>query len=1106
MPPAMSSGIAIREIGFILILLVSFAQAVDYELHRHDTISANWNGNVILTSRDYLEQLNFVTRKASYTLQEATEHLLHFGALLRARILDTFGSLLYDYYDDFNIAEVEALRKVYRKILERQYDVFDLVPGILRKPDTRPSRICAEIYDRVTESCLRSSASVCRRIRKHHDLPHLDDRHTPALNATYRMYRLSKVSKQYPRGFSLATLLRLLQRQVLTITPNLLSGLFYNVRYDSYDDDVRLAERELIRHFREISMTNEISVLSTEELRNFHTMNSFLKYYVSTYAEKFADDDLKKYALLIARSITDDVGIIDENIYLLGNVYENGMIHVKYLFDLVLPDDVLEKDVVEAKKYLVTKLNKFKVVEKYLRVQRYQQVTPAQLTMEITRQLIDIDFAKSIATSLRMHASFWRRSRMIESLEELLELFDTYENLRQVPRYRHMMQKIDKIKENLRDMKNVRIEILCNAPRACLRMGLQLVLYCKLISSSIKDSIKDFLHMSDVCVNLVYMIEESQNSMKIPFSVSKNVSTLFQTTGMVEVTPTHSTIEFGNHSLSESEETAESEVSNETKEVTTRTSSEENSEFTSTMAMTTPRTTIEHMTTTRQEESTTAATMSITAAETTTPSSTTITTLPTTTTTLPTTEFSATTLPATTTTLFTTTTTLSTTTTSPATTTTILPTTTTASPTTTTTILPTTTTASPTTTTTILPTTTTASPTTTTTTLPTTTSTMLPTTSTTTSSPATTTSLVLTAEQPTVVVKIERTKVRKVHVPYSKDEVTKPSTVSITTPAARSCESIECISKHSSEGTGESGETTTLLSTTPISSLETARATSSKPTIHQNFVSESTASSTTEMSEAPVTKGDKEDCIKSCLKDCKEGVKNESVEGEGGSERSCEISCDSVTEDCNGADSKPPSKDSSEVSSSECGTDVDRSCECATKEERNDECVTLCPSAAAESSSCGSDCATSTEVSTMPTIGITFERNRTRIMCEIRDPHHHRQLKRLAKMRAISTAAATVVTSRHQGRIMSKKMYNLDTKMPYFKSRTRYSRKRPSLDGRLSGTNKSQRQREQIKSRKQLARKLSGKMSRKTAVHRTRGSTSFQIKRISEKGAKSISA
>ncbi|XP_011706725.1 PREDICTED: integumentary mucin A.1-like, partial [Wasmannia auropunctata] len=241
------------------------------------------------------------------------------------------------------------------------------------------------------------------------------------------------------------------------------------------------------------------------------------------------------------------------------------------------------------------------------------------------------------------------------------------------------------------------------------------------------------------------------------------------------------------------------------------------------MAMTTPRTTIEHMTTTRQEESTTAATMSITAAETTTPSSTTITTLPTTTTTLPTTEFSATTLPATTTTLFTTTTTLSTTTTSPA------------------------------TTTTILPTTTTASPTTTTTTLPTTTSTMLPTTSTTTSSPATTTSLVLTAEQPTVVVKIERTKVRKVHVPYSKDEVTKPSTVSITTPAARSCESIECISKHSSEGTGESGETTTLLSTTPISSLETARATSSKPTIHQDFVSESTASSTTEMSEAPVT-------------------------------------------------------------------------------------------------------------------------------------------------------------------------------------------------------------------------------------------------------------
>ncbi|TGZ50778.1 Zonadhesin [Temnothorax longispinosus] len=516
----MSSRTAVRGIEFTLtLLLVSSAQAVNYEAHRHDVIVANEDDNIILTTRDFLEQLNFVAPKESYTLQEATEHLLQFGALLRARILDTFGSLLYVYYDDFSIAEVEALRKVYREILERRYDVFDLVPNVLKNQDTRPSRICAEIYDRATDTCLRSSASMCRRIRKQHDISHPDDRDTPALNVTYRMYRSSKISKQYPGGFSLATTLRFLQREALTITPNLLSGLLCNVRYENYDDDVRLAEKELVRHFHETTET-EISI-PTKELRKFHTVNSFLKHYIDTYAEKSLDNDLKKHAFLIARRITDDVGTIDENIHLLGNAYENGTIHIGYLFDLVLPDDLLENDVIEAKKYLVTKLNEFNVVEKYLRVQKYQQITPAQLTMEITGQLRDIDFAKSIATSLRMHARFWRGSRMIESLDDLLELFDSYENLRQVPRYARMMRKIDGIIESLRDMKDVPVEILCNAPRACLRIGLQLVLRCRFISSEIKEYIKGFLELSNVCIYPV-IPPESRRSVEIPFRISKS--------------------------------------------------------------------------------------------------------------------------------------------------------------------------------------------------------------------------------------------------------------------------------------------------------------------------------------------------------------------------------------------------------------------------------------------------------------------------------------------------------------------------------------------------------------------------------------------------------
>lgn len=256
-----------------------------------------------------------------------------------------------------------------------------------------------------------------------------------------------------------------------------------------------------------------------------------------------------------------------------------------------------------------------------------------------------------------------------------------------------------------------------------------------------------------------------------------------------------------------------------------------------------------------------------------------------------------------------------------------------------------------------------------------------------------------------------------------------------------------------------------------------------------------------------------DNCAKSCLEGCRS--KSESVET---SERTCETSCDSVTEDCDGEDST--SKDSPEVISLECGTESDRSCGCATKEARSAECMTLCPSNPAENSSCEgvqNDCATST----VPTVGMKLERKRTRGMCEIRDPHHRRQLRRLAKMRAISAAAVATSranvprprTSRHRDRVTTKKLYNLlATRLPYSKNRKmeEYLLKRP-VDGRLSDKDRKRRKRrEQIyRLRKRLTRKLSGKQTRRTTVHRKKGITSLphgQIKRISGKDAKSISA
>ncbi|XP_070163311.1 uncharacterized protein [Polyergus mexicanus] len=1083
----MSSQFVIRGIGCTwTMLLVLSVQAINYEVHRHDITPTKLNSNIILTNRDLLEQLNLVAPKANYTLQEGTERLLYFGALLRAQILDTFGSLLYIYYDDFSIKEVEALHKVYQEIFERRYNIFNLIPDILRNPDTRPSKICATIYTNA-EPCLKSSANICRTIRNDHDLPHPDNLTTPALNVTYLAYHLSKISRQYFRGFSLSALLKLLEREVLIITPDLLSGFLYNVRYDNIDDDIRLAERELVQSFRKIAQNTKIPIsLPTTELKKFRTVNSFLKYYIGIYAERSPGDDLKRHAFLIRKHIVDDIGTINENIHLLGNVYENRTIHIKYLFDLVLPDDLLDNDVIDAKRYLVKKLNEFDVVEKYLKVQRYQQATPAQLAMEITGQLKDIDFAKSIAISLRMHARFWRNNRRIESLDELLELFDAYENLRQVPYYNDMMQKIDSIKKNLWNMKDIPVEILCNAPRACLRIGLQSILSCKYVNSEIKELIKDFFKLSDICVNPLSVTQEtSRRSVDIPFKIFKKRFSMQLANISSESTES-----------SESEEIAESnEISSESMESTevlteSETSSEENTKFINTTTTTTLRaieyvepistTTIMDKISMIQEETTTPATISPT---TTTVSPTTTTVSPTTTTVSPTTA-----------------------TVSP-TTSTVSPTTATVSPTTSTTSL----------TTTILPITTTALPTTTilpatiTTIAPTMTTTTLPTTTTTSTLSTTITTISATTELPifNIEMELEHSRMTNINNLHDDDGIT-PTSTSVTSILTRSCESNECSSEQSSEEI--SGKT-------QASTLEPTQTTSPESsTTDQDFaITETTVSSTTELSGTPVTK-------QGC------GSKSENIE------MSCETSCVSM-EDCDGEDSalkdisekienhtakcsKVRCKESSPKISSECETETDNSCECVSKEEKSAESMTSCVSDV-ENSSCEerqNDCSRSE----VPTINMNFEHTRTRGICEIRDPYHRRQMKRLAKMRAISAAVATSdanvlrsKASRH--RIASKKLYNLlaaklsDVKDGRSRRIVEYLLKKP-LSGlnRIEDANpKSRKQQEQIyRLRRRLARKLDGKLTGRMSMHRSMSTPlhQSQIERISSGGAKSINA
>lgn len=230
------------------------------------------------------------------------------------------------------------------------------------------------------------------------------------------------------------------------------------------------------------------------------------------------------------------------------------------------------------------------------------------------------------------------------------------------------------------------------------------------------------------------------------------------------------------------------------------------------------------------------------------------------------------------------------------------------------------------------------------------------------------------------------------------------------------------------------------------------------------------------------------------------------------------MSCDSVTEDCDGKDSV--SKDSPE-----CGMENDRNCDCAIKQEKSAECMTLCLSESVEScEGAQSDCTTS-----VPTNGMKLERTRARSICEIWDPHYRRQLKRLAKMRAISAVSSSVATSRvdvvkpttsHRDRITSKKMYDQIVelnRLPYFKNKrlAEYLKRPVGTSDKLNGDDKDwSKQWKQVykQARRQLGKKFSGKLTQGTTIvsrHHTRGVTPFrhsQIKRISGRDEKTISA
>jgi len=214
-----------------------------------------------------------------------------------------------------------------------------------------------------------------------------------------------------------------------------------------------------------------------------------------------------------------------------------------------------------------------------------------------------------------------------------------------------------------------------------------------------------------------------------------------------------------------------------------------------------------------------------------------------------------------------------------------------------------------------------------------------------------------------------------------------------------------------------------------------------------------------------------DNCKSSCSEECRSKSES-SIER---SKKSCETDCDSVMEDCNEASPETPS---------ECKTEIDRSWGCVSKEEKSIECVTKC-SSDEENAPCNqepNDCSTSNTSS--PTDDLTIEFIRKRGICDIRDPHHQRQMKRLAKMRRAIGADVFRSGTRRQSRIATKKLYNLlATKLPHSKAekfkRAEYLLKK-SLDN-LKEVGSRKRRKQQIhiyRLRKKLMKKLGRKKLR----------------------------
>ncbi|CAD6245136.1 GSCOCG00013546001-RA-CDS [Cotesia congregata] len=470
----------------IIIIIINQAYAIDYTIYRSDPVPSL---EFVASAVPPIENLlNTLIATPSNSLQNSIEKLLEYGGLVRLKLLSKLGFEIYNN-DKFELSEVTALNNIYQRILKRKDNLLKILPV----KNSTLQQFCSQIDKFFSDKSFKTITS---------EIPLI----------------LPPAPTSVSVNLSLNSILTQLKHHKLKLTTPLFIGMLLHVPFNNYDAHTHNSMRHLI--FYLVKNSDFEFKTSTEHL-NYNKMTDLVyDILISEFFQK---------ATTHARYLSDQLEPIipfNSNIEELSVILEDNKINLKFLLDRVLPNDTLDGDLIDAKNYLYHKLKNIKNwdINELIGDEKYEYLNQDQLLIGLFDKLIDLDFVKDIASALKVNAYFWHKSHMIENLNDLLDLFDNYNNLKGVTTYRELIKTISRIKENLIDSNNITIELLCTRPRACLKQGLNKVRQCKGINLETKSLINNFFKQTRDCHFSECITEKCNENYVLPIELNTEVT------------------------------------------------------------------------------------------------------------------------------------------------------------------------------------------------------------------------------------------------------------------------------------------------------------------------------------------------------------------------------------------------------------------------------------------------------------------------------------------------------------------------------------------------------------------------------------------------------